>query len=139
MNLKKGDLITFSEAATTTYSVSADVNIGASATANITIYHGLKTDLTVASVVAIATGSGTGRVNICGDMAGFTLANRLPAQNAFGQDFLGTHFPLIDPITGIVLVLAAYAGYNQASWEIVGLWGKALSDERRITRAWSGN
>jgi len=136
LDLNVGDLITFSEDTTKAYAVAADVAVTAGNSGTITIYHGLADAITSSSDVAIATGHGSGAVNLAGDFSGITLVNRLPARDSMGTAHMGTYLPMVDPETGIALALVGYGLYHQAQWEVVGLWGEDVTDPRRLVRCY---
>lgn len=135
--LKQGDLVTFSENTEHSYTVAADLTIGNSATGTLTIYNGLKEAVTSSSVLALLTGHGTSLINIGGQLQGFTVVNRMPQRNIFGTTPLGDAVPLIEPKTGMGMMLIAYSGYHQVIFEVVGLYGMDVTDENRLVRVYS--
>lgn len=135
--LKEGDLITFSENTDNVYSVAADVTINASASGTVTITEGLVEQITSSSAVALQTGHGTSLVNIAGDFMGFTFVNRYPKEAIIGVEPLGDSMPIIDPQTGITLMMTAYPAYFQTIFEVSCLYGVDVTDYRRLARAYS--
>lgn len=135
--LKAGDIVTFSENTAYQYVVAADLTITAGNSGTLTIQHGLYAAVTSSSALALATGHGTSLVNIAGQLKGFTVVNRMPARSVFGTTPLGDAMPIIEPKTGMGLMLVAYPGYHQVIWEVVGLYGMDVTDERRLVRVYT--
>lgn len=133
--LKQGDSISFGDG--NSYSVAADVSISASSSGDVTIYHGLEDALTSGDTLALSTGHGTGLVNVAGDMRGFGLGNRLPARDVHGVQPLGEPLPIVDPQSGVAMLLLAYPEYHRVAWEVCALWGTGIVDERKLCRVMS--
>ena len=134
IDLKQGDLITFSEDTSKSYAVAADVAITATNSGTVTIYHGLDAAVTSSSEVALQTGHGTGAVNLAGDFSGITLVSRVPSRSTLGTDHMGTFLPIVDDQTGLAMALIGYGLYHQSQWEVVSLTGSDVTDDRRLIR-----
>jgi len=142
--LKEGDLITFSADTSKVYAVADDLTVTAGNTGTLTIYHGLESAVTSASVIKLYTGHGTSLVNIAGDMRGFTFVNRLPSAEVLGVPVLGSPIDFVDgddpdlgPGTGIGMSLFSYPQGHRVAFEVAALWGVDVTDYRRLLRVYS--
>ncbi len=66
--------------------------------------------------------------NMFGDMAGFGMVMRLPADDVFDGQTLGVKTAATDPMTGIPLRLVRTPGHNMASWTLDVMFGGAVQN-----------
>jgi hypothetical protein len=143
--LKKGDIIkiaTETYPARDTYSLMADVSIAAAGTGDLLLNRGLSTAKTTDAVTiaysdAISGGTtafGTSIQNLVGDPSGIALTMRVPSSSLMDSRTMYDSMPMVDPVTGAVLLLTYLGGYHQAAWEVSALYGLALVDERKFCR-----
>ena len=66
--------------------------------------------------------------NIFGDMAGFGMVMRLPADDVFDGQTLGVKTSATDPMTGIPLRLTRVPGENMAKWSLDVMFGGAVQN-----------
>lgn len=132
--LKAGDLITFSGSTTKVYSVQADVTIASSATGSVTLDRGLETAVAEDETIALASGHGTGEINIAGDMTGFGMVSRLPSTAFFGGSILGDQM-IVTHSSGFSLLMGVYSQYHQLSFEVAALWGVDVIQPEKLARA----
>ena len=127
-SLKVGDLITFDNDTTITYSVQADT-----AATSVVIDRGLETAVS-GDTLALAVGHGSGVVNIAGDMSGFGLVNRIEATDYYGTGTMENRMIITHP-SGVSLSLGTYKQYKQSLFECSCLFGTQLVDPRKVVRA----
>jgi len=130
--LKQGDLITFGDGYT--YSVQADVTIGNSASGTVTLDRGLEAALAGTENMALASGHGTGVINIAGDMSGFGMVSRLPASTFFGGATMGDKMVVTHP-SGFSMLMYTYEQYHQLAFEVAALWGTNVIQSEKLCRA----
>ncbi len=123
INLKKGDIITFS-GHNQTYAVQADLNVGASSSGAVQIRPGLAVALSGGETVSV---KGDHVVNLVFHRDAFALAMR-PLESATDPDLaLGSRIlTMTDPQTGLSLRLEISRQYKQVVWELDALWGVKL-------------
>jgi len=119
IDLKQGDLVTIGGV---TYSLQADAVEAVAATdVNIVIDRGLEIAVTGGEAVTLATGHGSSRINIGGDMRGFSVVNRIPETSIFGVEIQGDNKMVVtDPNSGFSLLMVTYGQYYQV--QISGCW-----------------
>lgn len=135
--LKEGDIISIAHASgARTYSLQADATQASAASdVTLTLDRGLEFALIGSEAVTIATGFGTGTQNIAGDMRGFGLFNRIPAQQLSGMTALRDPKVITDPITGISLLLGWYAQNARTVYEVSALYGVNVVQSNLLVRA----
>ncbi len=135
--LKAGDVISIAHASgAKTYSVQADVTQASAATdtAAITLDRGLEVALIGSEAVTIATGFGTGTMNIAGDMRGYGLFNRIPSGMLSGMTALNDAQVITDPVTGISLLMGWYGQNKRTVWETSIFYGVNVVQSELLTR-----
>jgi hypothetical protein len=137
--LKKGDIITYAGA---NYSVQANVTQATASTDyTITLDRGIETAAAGSEAVTLATNFGSGRTNIAGDLMGASLVTRLPSNPAELSDLpaklMGEHIPVVDPVSGMAILLSFYGQYHQRMMQASLIWGSAMTDPRRLVRCLS--
>lgn len=140
--LKKGDIVTIVTGGVTyQYSLTADLTLGASTTGALLIDRELEVATADTNPVALAANFGTGRMLIFGDMQGASLVTRLPANP---QDIpempvklQGEHIPVVDPVTGISVLISFFGQYFQRTMHVSLVWASAINDYRRLVRGLS--
>lgn len=141
VTLNKGSLITIGTETwpgRNVYSVTTAVSGITGANNAITLNRGLTTAKTN-EAVALATTDGstalaTSIQNLCGDPTGIGIVMRYPAEALMGNRTIGESYPIIDPLTGAILVLTHIPGYHMASFEVSALYGTSIIDERKLAR-----
>lgn len=124
-----GDIITFANH-TQTYVVTAAVADASVADTALTFEPAL-----VSAVVAneAITVKATHVVNLAFDPGAFGLVMRLPSDDLLGNTN-GQHFPLVDPVTGVPILLSHYGVYHAEQWELSMLYGGGVVDPRLAAR-----
>ena len=133
--LKEGDIVTVDSV---TYALQADATqASAASSVTITLDRPLEVDVTGGEAVTIATGAGTGKQGIAGDMRGFGLFNRIEGQMASGMTALQSPTVITDPVTGISLLSGWYAQTARTVWEVSALYGMNVVQSKLLTRVQS--
>lgn len=133
--LKKGDPLTIDGEK---YILQADATEASAATdVTLSIFPGLKTALSGGEAVTITTGAGTSSVGIAGDMSGFSAVTRTPEVEFLGVAAQGTHIPVMDEKSGVVMLLSFFGQYFQGMFQASLVYGADTTDENKLVRYFS--
>lgn len=119
----KGDIITFA-GDLQTYTATAALTVGASATGNLAISPALKVATAGTEVVSVKASH---RVNLGFHKNAIAFASRR-------QEARENTAQMVDPITGLILRIERIDQYKQTMWELDILYGKKLIRPELITR-----
>lgn len=129
--LKEGDVVSIDSY---TYSLQADVTqASASSDATLTLDRGLESAPSAGDAVTLATGHGSGVINIAGDPSGFGFVSRIEATSFYGGSEMRDPMVITHP-SGVSLLAGWYPQYHQQMFEVSGLWGSAVIDSRKLCR-----
>ena len=130
--LKTGDSITIGS---DVYVLAADATQASAATdVTLTILYGLKTALAGSEAITLTTGGGTCYQGIAGDLQGISAVARIPATEVLGVATQGNHFPIMDEVSGMPMLLSFYSQFHQVMFQATALYGVAITDEDRLVR-----
>jgi hypothetical protein len=131
--LKEGDIVVVDGVS---YALQADATQASAATdVTLTLDRPLEIDVSGGEAVTIATGFGTGTQNIAGDMRGFGIFNRIPAESLAGMTALNDPKVIVDPITGLSLLAGWYGQNHRTVYEISCLYGVNVVQSKLLVRA----
>lgn len=129
--LKTGDIVTVDGV---TYALQADATQASAATdVTLVLDRGLEIAVGGSEAVTIATGFGTGKQQIAGDLSGFGLATRILRDDLEGRTQMRDAM-IITHSSGLSMIMGMIPGYKQASWEVSMLYGCGLIDSRKLVR-----
>lgn len=139
--LKKGDIVTITS---NNYTLTTDATCATAATdVTLTIERGLDVAAATSAAVTLATNFATGRVNLAGDLLGASAVTRLPSNPADISEMpvklMGDHYPIVDPVSGVAVLLSFYGQYFQRTMQVSLIYGTAMTDPRRLVRVLSAN
>ena len=133
---EQGDIITFGDGYN--YAVQADVSLGNSEAGTLTVDRGLEAALAGTENPAFVTAlDANSKQNIAGDLKGISVVARTTPTEALGYAAQGTHFPIMDPVSGFPMLLSVYGQYHQVAFEVSALWGVNVTDSRRLVRCFT--
>lgn len=122
------------------YVLQADATQAAAATdVNLSIFPPLRSALSGAEAITIATGAGTAYTELAGDMRGIAAVARIPATSFLGgmAQMPGTHIPVTEPNSGLTMMLSFYGQHFQGAFQTSLLYGVDVMDEDKLVKVYT--